>query len=179
MARQRRALIPGIILILLGLFFLAGQFNIPLPNLGQLWPGFILLGGVLFLGDYAFGGRPDPDRIFLGVSALLIGCFFFLFTFHVPLPVPPLQDGVQWGDMGRLWPVFVLIGGLAFLGQWVARPANHGARNMSLLALLVGIVALVLNFGVANQSLLRQIVRLWPLLLVAAGIQMLLQLFKR
>jgi hypothetical protein len=163
---------------LLGLFFLAGQLNIPLPGLGQLWPGFIMLGGLLFLADYAFGGRRDSDQVFVGTAALLVGAFFFLFTFGVRVPVPPLDDGVRWADMGILWPVFVLIGGVAFLAQWLAQPGHRGARNMSLIALLVGAVALALNFSAA-PDIVEQIVRLWPLLLVAAGLQMLLRAFRR
>jgi len=176
---RRGTLIPGAILVLLGLYFLAVQLNIRLPAIAfsQLWPAFIILSGLSVLGEYAFGERRDAGRLFPGVLLLLVGAFFFFFTLHLPLPFPPFQDGVTWADMRLLWPVFILIVGLAFLAQWLARPGNHGARNVSLVTLLVGLIALAVNFSV--NDLFRQVVRLWPLLLVAAGAQMLVGYFRR
>jgi hypothetical protein len=162
-------------LVLLGLYFLGAQLRIPLPGFDRFWPGLIVFGGLLMLADYAFGGR--RGGLFPGVLLILIGLTFFFFTLHLRVPVPPLQDGVDWPDMAFLWPIFVLDAGLAFLVQWLAQPANRGARNVSLVTLLVGLIALAINFS-AND-LFRQIGRLWPLLLVAAGVQMLLGYFRR
>jgi hypothetical protein len=173
--KARGTLIPGAILVLLGLYFLGAQFHLPLPGFDQFWPGLIVLGGLLILADAATGG--GRSRVFPGVLLILLGLTFFLFTLRLRLPALPLPDGVGWPHMALLWPVFVLDVGLAFLAQWLVQPAKHGARNMSLLTLLVGLIALAINFS-AND-LFRQIARLWPLLLVAAGVQMLLGYFRR
>src|SRR5262245_17497926 len=113
----RSSLFPGLLLILLGLYFLSNQLNVRLPGLGQLWPALPVLAGPALLAEYAAGERRDPGQIFAGVVALLAGGLFFLFTLHLALPLPGLEDGVSWGDMGRLWSVWILIVGLAFLAQ--------------------------------------------------------------
>ncbi|MBI3762560.1 MAG: hypothetical protein HY260_11970 [Chloroflexi bacterium] len=179
MNRGRGALFPGVFLILLGLYFLAQQLQIPLPSLGKLWPGIVVLGGLSFLSQYTFGGRRDSGLIFVGVAATLVGAFFFLFTLSLSLPLPGLSDGVTWNDMARLWPGFVVIGGVAFLAQWMANPANHGARNMSLIALLFGLVALAFTLSLTDRRLLEQVVKFWPVLLIAAGVQFLFQYLRR
>jgi hypothetical protein len=138
-----------------------------------------MLGGVATLADYALGERRDSGQLFGGVVALLIGAFFFLFTLNLPLPLPGLQDGVQWADMGRLWPMFVLIVGLGALAQWATDPGNRAARSLSLLALLIAVVALIINFSLAGDEAFRQLARFWPLLLVIAGLWMLLGLSRR
>jgi hypothetical protein len=166
-------------LILLGLYFLADQLNLALPGLGQLWPGFVILGGLFALLEYASGEGRDSGQLFTGIASLLIGAFLFLFTLNLPLPLAEFGDGVGWTDMGKLWPVFVLIGGLAALGQWLAEPGNHSARNLSLAAFVVGLIALTITLNLAGGTVLRQLVRFWPLLLVAAGLQMLLQRYRR
>ncbi len=166
-------------LVLLGLYFLGAQLRIPLPGFDQLWPGLIVLGGLLMLAGYAFSDRRGSGSVFAGVLLTLTGIFFFFFTLHLRVPAPPLQDGVDWPDMGRLWPIFVLNAGVAFLAQWLAQPDNRGARNVSLLALLVGLIALAVNFSINDESLIRRIVQWWPLLLVAAGLQMLFGYFRK
>jgi hypothetical protein len=100
---KRRTILPALVLILLGLWFLAGNLGIRLPGMGALWPIFPLGGGLLFLGGYLFDRR-DPGLMFVGVGATLIGAFFFLFTLRVPLPVAGMQEGVRWSDMDKLWP---------------------------------------------------------------------------
>jgi ATP/ADP translocase len=59
------------------------------------------------------GGR-DPVLIFVGISAILIGLFFFGFTLGY----------LEWGEMGRLCPVFPFIGGVAFLAMFLADRAH-------------------------------------------------------
>jgi hypothetical protein len=178
MGRGRGALIPGVFLVLLGLYFLAPQVGIHLPGLEVLWPGIPVIVGLLSLGQYAFGGRFDSGLIFSGLAAGLTGVFFFLFTLHVPVPLPGLGDGVDWPDMGRLWPAFVVIAGLAFLGQWLVSPAHRGARNLSLLALVFGLAALVVNYSLTS-TVLERVINYWPVLLIALGLWFLLQHSRR
>ena len=76
---------------------------------------------------------------------------------------------LAWGDLGRLWPVFVLIGGVAFLAQWLARPSERGLLLPALLGLTVGGVALVFTLGLLNPAVTEQAARLWPLGLIVLG----------
>ncbi|MGH2521265.1 MAG: LiaI-LiaF-like domain-containing protein [Anaerolineales bacterium] len=160
MSNRRSAIIPGLILILLGGWLLAQNLGVGLPGLDQLWPGFPLFFGLAFLLQFFLGGRTDDGLVFVGVAATLIGAFFFAFTLGL----------LHWSDMGRYWPVFVLIGGAAFLAQWVVRPSQRGLLIPALMALLVGGVALLLTLGRASPALVEQVTKLWPLALIVAGL---------
>jgi hypothetical protein len=160
MTKRSSALVPGLVLIALGVWFLADSLGLRLPGLGDLWPLFPLVSGLAFLAQYFLGGRRDEGLVFTGVSAALIGAFFLSIT------LGPLD----WGDLGRLWPVFPLIGGLAFLVQWLVKPADRGLLVPAGLGLLVGLVALAFTLNLLGS----EVARLWPLLLILLGLGMLI-----
>src|SRR5438128_1361053 len=112
MRNRRGAFLPGLVLVLLGGWLMATTLGVRLPGLGQLWPVLPLFFGLAALVQYLAEGRRSEGLVFTGVSAALLGGFFLAIT------LGPLE----WSDLGRLWPVFVLIGGAAFLAQWLARP---------------------------------------------------------
>jgi hypothetical protein len=172
---RRGSIIPALILILLGLWFLAGNLGVHLPGMDAMWPIFPLGGGLLFLGGYLFGRR-DPGLIFVGLAATLVGAFFFLFTLRVPLPVAGMQGGVRWSDMGRLWPAFVVIGGASFIALFLAEGQRDWAVfSMGAVAVIAGCVAFLFTLGWLAGDLGRLLVKYWPLLLVIAGLAALLQ----
>ncbi len=172
---RRRSIIPAVILILVGLWFLAANFGAQLPGWGQMWPIFPLGGGLLFLATYLFDRR-DPGLVFVGLGAALVGAFFFLFTLQVPLPIVGMQRGVHWNEMARLWPAFVVIGGVAFLGLYLADPHHRwGTFTMAVLALIVGVVAFAFTLGWIMGDLGQQLARFWPVVLIVLGVIALLE----
>jgi len=120
MRNRRGAIFPGLVLIALGLWFLADALGWQLPSLGDLWPIFPLGFGLASLVNYFTGGRQNHGLVFSGVSSALIGALFFAIT------LGPLE----WGDLGRLWPLFILISGLAFTVQWLVQPSERGLLDM-------------------------------------------------
>jgi hypothetical protein len=164
MPTRRGAVVPGLMLLLLGAWLLARNLNVPVPGLDRLWPGIIVLFGLAFLGQFAAGGRRDEGLVFVGLAGTLLGVFFLTITLGY----------LDWGDLGRLWPVFVLIGGLAFLGQWLAKPADRGLLIPAVMVLLVGGVALVFSLGLLSPELAAQAARLWPLGLILLGMALLI-----
>ncbi len=162
MSQRRGAILPGLILILVGGWLLAQNLGVALPGLDQLWPAFPLIGGLAFILQFFLGERKDDGLIFVGVAAALVGAFFFAFT------LGPLS--FDEGDMAGWWPVFVLIGAAAFLAQWLVRPRQWGLLVPAGLALLVGLIALAATQRRFSPELLEQIVRLWPLTLIIGGL---------
>jgi hypothetical protein len=157
---RRSALIPGLLLILLGAYMLARNLNLPLPGADQLWPAFPVVFGVAFVLQYFLGGRRDTGLVFVGVAAALCGLFFFAFTLN----------RLEWADLDRWWPVFVLIGSAAFFAQWLVNPAQSGLLVPASMALIVGGVALPLTLGRASPALVEQVTKLWPLGLIIFGL---------
>jgi hypothetical protein len=172
---KRGSIFPALVLILLGIWFLAGNLGVRLPGMDALWPIFPLGGGLLALSGYLVNRR-DPGLIFVGLAATLIGAFFFLFTLRVPLPVGGMQEGVRWGDMGKLWPAFVVIGGVSFMALYLAEGKHDwGVFSFGALAVIAGCVAFLFTLGWLAGDIGRLLVKLWPLLLVIAGLAALLQ----
>jgi hypothetical protein len=163
MRNRRAGVIPGLLLIALGAWLLARTLGVPLPGLEQVWPVLPLVFGLAFLAQFFAEGRRHDGLVFTGVAAALLGAFFLTIT------LGPLT----WPDLGRWWPIFVLIGGLAFLSQWLARPDQRGLLIPAGLALLAGLGALALTLGLRGFTLSDQIIRLWPLLLILAGLGLL------
>ncbi len=165
---KKQSLLPAIILILLGLWFLAGNFGLTLPNLEQLWPGFIMLGGAMALWSYFSGKNPDSSRIFTGLLGLGVGAFFFLFTLNLRLPV---LGRVSWNDMNYLWPGFLLIGGVAWVGQFVLSGFKGIDRLvLGLLAVVLGALGFAFTLGFLSQALGARLLQFWPLILIFLGL---------
>ncbi|MCC6190724.1 MAG: hypothetical protein IT318_16975 [Anaerolineales bacterium] len=162
--RRGGALVPGLLLIALGVWFLADSLGLRLPGLGDLWPLFPLGFGLAFLVQYFAGGRQDDGLIFTGVTGALIGAFFLTIT------LGPLG----WGDLGRLWPVFPLIGGAAFLAQWLVKPRDRGLLAPAALGLAVGLVGLLFTLQLLGPAVAEQAARLWPVVLILLGLGLLL-----
>jgi hypothetical protein len=160
MQNRRGAFLPGLLLILVGAWLLASTLGVRLPDLGQLWPVIPLFFGLAALVQYFAEGRRSEGLVFTGVAATLLGGFFLAIT------LGPLE----WGDLDRYWPVFVVIGGTAFLAQWLARPGETGLLVPAGLALLVGLVALALTLGLLNPALSVQLLRFWPVVLIILGV---------
>lgn len=158
--RQAKGLFWGVALIFLGAWFLSRRMGIDLPGLDQLWPIFPTLSGLTFLVAWLYRSDADPGLVWPGLTAFLVGLFFFFFTFEV----------FQWDDMERLWPVFPAIAGLSFVATWAA----GGFKQPGLLvpgtaALAVGVLGLFFTLGgwtVETVQLVASIV----VIVVGAGI---------
>ena len=159
--------IGGVVVIAVGLWFLLRNFGIDVPGIGNFWPIFPTLGGLGLIAQFTRGGERDAGVLIPGVSAFLIGLFFFFFTFGV----------LDWSAMGQLWPVFPLIGGISFVAAWL----GSGMRDGGLLipaggGIAVGLIGLIFTTTGLDGSILGNI---WPILLILVGVSMIGRNFLR
>ena len=160
--RNNNNFVFGFILIVIGGWFLLGQLGLNLPSIGNLWPIFPMLGGLAIISLY-LRNQEDADVLIPGVGAVLVGIFFFFFTLGI----------FEWAQMGQLWPVFPLIGGLAFLATWfVGNQHKSGLLVPAVGGIAVGIIGLMLTLSGFGVSL---IVAYWPVILILAGLWVLAQ----
>lgn len=154
MTRDRLGMVwAGVGLIVLGLAVLAAS----LLGWAMLWPLFPVLAGLGLLVGYAVSGARDGGLALLGTLAILSGLFLFSFTL----------GAWAWEEMATLWPVFLIIAGIAFL---VAFLAERRSRDLGVLGLgCATLIAGVLGLGVTRGLLESDVVKLWPLLLVLVG----------
>ncbi len=158
--------VPGLILIVLGLWFLLSELGVEWLNADQGWPIFVALVGVLFWLGFIFDARHDPGHAFLGTGAVLTGLYLLLFTTGV----------YQWSDMDKMWPGFALIGGIAFLVLWLAnRLRDPGTLVPAVGGILAGLVGFSYTLGGLSEDRFQTIMNLWPVLLILLGVILLLR----
>ena len=144
----------GMVLLGLGMWFLLSEAGYDVPGLERLWPLFLILAGVASFGSFLAGGLRQPKRVAAGVTTILLGFFFLLFT------LGPLD----WSLLAVFWPVFPLVAGIAMLARWAAG-LGHEPRELAsaFTAILVGVVGLAFT-----ATPLRGLFG-WPVILVLVG----------
>lgn len=163
---HKKSVILALALILVGIYLLLQQFDVGIPGWNVTWPVFPFAGGLAILGGYLFGKQRDSEHVFIGTAATLVGLFFFFIT------LGPLE----YRDLGTWWPIFVLIGGIAFVAQWAAaRFRDWGALFLGLVALAFGGVALALKLDLFGAQTAELLPKLWPAPLVLLGVLLLLR----
>lgn len=115
-AKTDRLILPGMILLLSGIFFLLYNTVIPEKSLEKIWPAFMDIAGVSLL-PYAFK-KTQRTRIGLFISSITLICLSLLF-FPFSLKAVDsdfLHFAIQW------WPAIVVIVGLILtLSYWINR----------------------------------------------------------
>jgi hypothetical protein len=83
---------------------------------------------------------------------------------------------LAYRDLESWWPVFVLIGGVAFLAQWAAGGfRNWDSLFLGLIGLVVGSGASAITFQLLGPGTREVLPRLWPIVLILAGLMALLR----
>ena len=173
---RRGTVITALTLIFIGGYFLLVNLNV-IPALGfaQMWPGIVVLVGIMFWLGFIFGHEHDAGLAFVGTIVTLTGLFFFLFTLKVYIPG---FGAVEWSDMAQLWPAFPLIVGIAFVVMWIAgRFRDPGVLIPAGILLLVGFGGFA--FTMREVPIFQNILQWWPVLLIAFGFIILIQSFTR
>lgn len=172
--RRWTAIITGLVLIALGVWFLLENLGIVTIDLGRIWPIFPTLFGaaILALGISTRRNRANAEgEIMVGVWALLLGLFFFLFS----------TGTVSWAEMARLWPTFPLIVGLGFLISFLAGGRRDwGLIILGAIATLIGVVGYLFTFGLFGPAFAATVLPyVVPTLLILGGIGFLLSALRR
>jgi hypothetical protein len=159
--QRKEAVLLALLLIGLGSYLLLSELGVGLPGWERIWPVLPLAGGLSLLVGHFIGAESNPDQVFFGTAATLVGAVFLFVT------LGPLS----YGSLTTWWPVFVLIGSVAFLAQWTAAGfRDWDALFLGLVTLCVGGVALAINFQLFGPDTRRILPKLWPVILILAGL---------
>ncbi|MDZ7289765.1 MAG: DUF5668 domain-containing protein [candidate division KSB1 bacterium] len=161
MSDRRGSLVGGLILIMIGLALLANRLHVRLPSWEYIYPfAFVLLG---LASAYRIRGRGHCDGVFGTVFFLSLGAFFLLRNFDF---IPYFHS----------WPVFPLAVGLGLLAEFVFVPSRWGVLIPGFALLLFG---LALLFEELEYWYFYDVLRFWPVILIAFGIGILLNAMRR
>ncbi|NLI39819.1 MAG: hypothetical protein GX421_01335 [Caldisericales bacterium] len=156
---KRNVLIIGGILVLTGIVLLAAQVTGWHFDWGQIWPLILIVVGCSFLF------RIDKDKGVIFPAIILIGIGKLFFITQTQMFGPGLNTG-------NLWPFFIIIPGLAFVGLWLTNVKNYGVLVPAAACLITGSVFLGTEFS--GASFVTFIV---PAVVVLIGIVIIAQVF--
>ena len=112
--KQSSQMMTGVLMIAIGLIFLADRLTIfPHMSLGRLWPLILIALGVGKLASGDGDGRRTG-----GVWLIFLGGLFLLHTFHVL-------------TLATTWPLFIVAGGLSILFGRKDAPAPTPGKDQS------------------------------------------------
>lgn len=157
MQKESKSIVWGIILILAGLIFLGNNLNWWDVEWGNVWPLFLIGGGLLFWVGW-FTSRKDVGVLMPGTILITYGLLFQYCAMY------------GWYWMDELWPIFLLGPGLGFFAMYFLGEKEKGT-------LLAGsiLVVLAILFWIGHD-LSRYF---WPLLLIGIGIFLLFSAQKK
>ena len=124
----------GLLLILVGLFVLVAQFTGWQISWGNLWPFILILIGIMMLL------RIDKEKGVIFPSIILIGIGLIFVASESQI----FGAGV---DLGMLWPLFIIVPGLGFVGLWVTDTKNWGVLVPAAACLITGTIFLTMRFA--------------------------------
>lgn len=149
-AARRGGIGAGLILIAVGLIFLAGQV-VPGLMWWNLWPLIIVLVGVIQMFTPSHRDEWGPERLLDGLGTVIIGVVFLGNTLGI------VSWGVWWMFL-TLWPVLIIALGVSILGRGLRIGALRAVAPLIIWAALAYSVAGSLT-GVAGFQPMPQIVR--------------------
>jgi hypothetical protein len=162
-SRTRGTIFWGLLLIVVGIWLLLEALGLSRPGIVALWPIFPTAVGLGLFGTWLFSAdkRTEYGIAIPATINLLIGLFFFLFTFGI----------FPWSAMAYLWPVFPLIVGIAFIVAWVLSLFRAwGLLIPGSITAAVGLVGLAFTLAETGNVYLDLFLQYWPVLLIFVGL---------
>ena len=152
-----RKLIPGLLLLLLGIFLILDNFGVidAWDWASGHWPLLLIGIGILWV--------IDPRTRGLGVAAVVVGSVFELSRWGFL--------NVSFQDLRRFWPLILVVVGLKILIQ----DRSAGRWSLGVIVLTLGVVFQLEQLDWMHIELWR----LWPVVLIAVGLSMLHKALER
>lgn len=158
---------PGLILIFIGAILLLYKLDVFDFGWYEVYP-LILMGiGVLFFTSII--GKNQKGAVFPGTILFLLGLFYFLRNYEI----------ISYYYMREVWPVFLLILGLAFFAVFLTKPEDWGVLIPAAILVLLGVSFLMREFHIIRWNVWDVIGDYWPIILIIIGAGIILGSLKK
>jgi len=155
-SKHKQSLLPGVILILIGLWILTHNLVNDFSTWEQIYPLLIITFSVALLIEAYWHKRTGP--LFWGVFILCIGVFHLLRTYGV---IPYLY-------FDEYWPGCLVAAGIGMLVVYLFTPRDLGQLILSVIFIMIGLALFARTaFGIIEDVHLLN--WLWPVALITAG----------
>lgn len=152
---MRGRIFLAIALIAVGLVLLLNNLGMGvLPRKLELWPVLLMALGAAVGADAVRNKEKDP--LFGAVILFFVGLLFLL-----------MESGYLPGGLAKLWPVFVIILGMAFMSNSFMSGTARGLV-IGIIYAAVGFVLLASAYG--KLSIKVDLVTYWPVILIVLGL---------
>ncbi|MBN2183786.1 MAG: hypothetical protein JW746_00510 [Candidatus Krumholzibacteriota bacterium] len=151
---KKRSVVPGLILICIGIVAVLGNFGLLDLDWEVLWTYFILVLGIIFWLGFIFD-RSKDGLIMPGTVLLTYGVIF------------NLSARFRWVDMDDLWPFFILGPAFGFFAMYLFGKRHRGLLVPAVILTVVGGIFLLQNYVIIKY--------IWPPILVIIGVLVLMK----
>ena len=146
---DKRQIVPGLIMIVVGIVFLLGNFGALDLDWEVLWTWILIVMGVIFWLGFVFD-RSKDGLIMPGTILLTIGVLFNISVRY------------DWASLDRLWPFFILAPAFGFYAMYFFGKRDRGILVPAVILTIIGTIFLMGSIPVLKY--------IWPLLLIGAGV---------
>lgn len=156
MTKRKSAIVPGIILILVGVYLFANRLDWPIPDFFEIYPFVFLLLAIASATRIQGWGR--REGVLGTIFFLTLSVFFILRNYDfIPYIYHP-------------WPIWLIAAGLGCLAVFIVAPSNWGMLIPGSAFLLFGGAFILREFDIIYN-----VDRYWPIILIAIGVGVLLK----
>ncbi len=150
---SKRSIIPGLILICIGIMAVLNNFDLLDLYWDVTWIYFILVLGIVFWLGFIFD-RSRDGFIMPGTILITYGIIF------------NLANKFEWADMTDLWPFFILGPAFGFYAMYTFGKRDRGLLVPAVILTVIGGIFLLQSYTIIKF--------LWPPAIVVIGILLLL-----
>ncbi|MCD6118174.1 hypothetical protein J7K93_14310 [bacterium] len=163
---KKQSIIPGVVLITIGLLLLSAKIGRGFNPWEQALPVIIIIFALALIFE-TFRNHND-NALFWGVVLILLGAFYSLRNFNV----------IPFFYIDEYWPIFLISPGAGILIQNIVYGRKPGPFISSSIMILLGLFFLMFtlpyDFDIAEYYLSR----FWPLMFVLLGLIIILKSLK-
>lgn len=151
---RKRSIVPGLILIVIGILFILINFGALSMRAGVIWTYLIIIIGVVFWINFLFD-RSNPGVLMPGTVLLTVGIVLNL----------GMRNDVSWE---YLWPFFVLAPAFGFYAMYIFGKREKGLLFPAGVLTIIGVFFLL-------QALDFAIKLVFGIVLILVGVLLLLK----
>ena len=158
--KKKSSIFPGLMLILIGSIILFNKLFPGVLDWRHIYPLILVILGLLMISSVYFKNKSDKGAVFPGTILFLIGLFFLLRNFGL----------VEYYYVREVWPIFIIIFGLAFLALFIAKPSDPGNLIPAGILLFLGVVSLLNKLFIIDLKVWDIVADFWQVILIVIGV---------